>query len=197
MRSLSVVTWGVLCVLSTVVTSQAAEKEFILGGTNVVLQDASAEVSLFYSAMRFNRAQNVWNVEATLKNHSDVRLGGPIVLLVESFSGTTGPRQPDGRDDSSPALAWYDFTGALTNGVLPPNDQSRSRTLTLGFTNGTPQITARVYAKTKTSSSGLALTRTLNEVGQPLGGVTVVEKGAGGTPSVNLGRAGLSCRRTW
>lgn len=170
---------AVVCLFA--LSLHAADRTFTLGGTNAVLQDASSEVDVYYSAMRFNRAQNAWNVDVTLSNKSALVLHGPVLLLVDSYGGgTTGPRQPDGWDDSVPALGWYDFSGALTFSVFSPGDRSSARTLTLGYTNGTPRMTARAFVQSKTSIGGLALSRSLNEVGQPLGGVTVVEAGPAG-----------------
>ena len=46
----------------------AADRTLTVSGVPVTLQDLSGEVDIFYSAMRFNRAMSVWNVEVTIRN---------------------------------------------------------------------------------------------------------------------------------
>ncbi|HEX7861016.1 MAG TPA: hypothetical protein VF773_11855 [Verrucomicrobiae bacterium] len=70
----------------------------MVGGAPVTLQDISAEVEVFYSAMRYNRAQNVWNFEVTIANRTTRDLTGAMVLYVESFNGTTGVLNADATD---------------------------------------------------------------------------------------------------
>src|SRR5947209_4408239 len=85
-------------------TIQAQQKTFSLRGATLVLDDATADVDVFFSSMRFNRAANVWNFEVTLTNHSARQLSGPILLSIDSFAGTSGPLLPDGVDNSSKAF---------------------------------------------------------------------------------------------
>lgn len=165
-----------LGLLSLATSALAENKSFPLGGTNAVLQDAS-EAGILFTAMRFNRAIDAWNVDVTLTNGSATLLQGPFVLLVDHYAGTTGPIQPDGTDPSNPTNAWYDFTPLAPGSLLATGDRSGDRTLTLGLTNGNPSLNARVFARSKTVAGGLALVRSLNEVGQPLGGVTIRESG--------------------
>jgi len=86
----------------------AQQKTFVLRGASLSLEDATTDVGVFFSSMRFNRASNVCNFEVGLTNHSARGLSGPVVLLVDSFTRTTGPLQPDGLDQSS--KAFYDLS---------------------------------------------------------------------------------------
>jgi RHS repeat-associated protein len=154
----------------------AAEKAFTLSGANLTLEDVSSEVEVRYRSMRLNRAQNVWNVEVTLTNKGSRVFRGPFVLLIDSFAGTTGPLQTEGVDDSTPAKRFYDLSNWVPDGTLASGTNSLPRTLSLGVTNGSPTLTTKVYAKVA-SGYALGLTRSLNDVGQPLAGVQVVETG--------------------
>jgi hypothetical protein len=107
-------------------------------------------------------------------------MNGPVVLLVDSFTGTTGAQSPDGRNDDQPAKAFFDFTGTLTNGKLLPSEQSTKRTLTLGVqAGGSPKLTVKVFARPALSVAGLSIVRTLNAFGQPLPSVLVENVSAG------------------
>ena len=130
--------------------------------------------------MRLNRALNVWNVEVSIKNKSTRELRGPFVLYVQSFSGTTGVVQPDGVDNEGGIKPFFDLNNFVTNGALSPNQISSKRTLSLGVGSGTPQLVTRIYAATTPTAFALGVTRSLNEVGQPLPGVLVEETGPQG-----------------
>jgi len=180
----------------------AEVRTFTLGQTTLSLENASSEADVFFTSMRFNSAQKAWNVEVSLANHGNRVLNGPVVLLIDSFSGTSGVIQPDGADAS--AKAFYDLSGMIPGSGLAPGQRSLSRTLTLGFTNGSPTLAALVYVATSATPAALALTRTLNEVGQPLPSATVVETGPLGTRTnstdpvfgvITLGQA--SGEHTW
>ena len=154
---------------------KAAEKTFVLQGGTVTLEEVTDDVSVFYQAMRLNRGSNVWNVDLSVTNRSGNALPGPLILLVESFSGTSGPLQPDGLDGPAPGKAFYNLTTLLANSRLGPGEKTRSRTLSLGVSAGSPALVVRVFAGATSTGVPLALTRTLNEVGQPLFGVEVNE----------------------
>jgi hypothetical protein len=146
----------------------------------ITLTDVSNEADVFFQSMRLNRARNVWNVDVSLLNKSGQPLEGPLVLLVDSFTGTTGAQSPDGRSDDQPAKAFFDFTGTLTNGKLLPSEQSTKRTLTLGVqAGGSPKLTVKVFARPALSVTGLNIVRTLNAFGQPLPSVLVENVSAG------------------
>mgnify|MGYP001392104477 FL=1 len=136
-----------------------------------MLSDVPAQVGLRFSSMRFVPGQNVWMVEVSLTNKSALAVPAPLVMWVDSFSGTTGPIGPDGTEGSNPAHAYYDFTAQTPDGLLWPGDKTQARTLTLGYNTGAPSLVGRVYAQVSALPPGLALVRTLNDVGQPLRGV--------------------------
>jgi len=167
------------------VSAAPAEKTFILNGTSFVLQDASPDVQVQFQSMRLNRALNVWNVEANLVNKGTQAVNGPFVVSVESFSGTTGLLQADGSDGGIPAKGFLDMTGTIPAGTLGPGVKSLSRTLRLGVATGSPKLVTKVFAARQTAGVALALARTLNDAGQPLGDVTIEEIGPSGTNVVN------------
>lgn len=164
-----------LATLLVAFAAAAQQKTFILRGASLTLQEATADVDVFFSAMRFNRVSNVWNFEVTLTNHSPRQVSGPIVLLVDSFTGTSGPILPDGVDEN--AKAFYDLSAMVPSANLAPAGRSLPRTLTLGFTGTAPKLVTRVFARPPTVPAALAITRTLDEAGQPLPGVQVIESG--------------------
>jgi RHS repeat-associated protein len=179
MRSSAFLHGAFAALFSFVIGAHAAERTLTVSGVPVTLQDLSGEVDIFYSAMRFNRALNAWNVEVTIKNRGARSLNGPFALYVESFSGTTGLLQPDGMDGAN---AYLDLGNLVTNSLLAPSQSSAPRTLTLGVGSGTPQIHARVYGNPVAAAGyALALSRSLNEIGQPLPEVTVLEVGPEGS----------------
>ena len=81
----------------------AAEQLFTLGRASLSLSDDSSNVNVRYQSMRLNRALNVWNVEVTIENKSARTLRGPFVLVVDSFTGTSGARFTDGSAGGPPA----------------------------------------------------------------------------------------------
>src|SRR5436190_3207416 len=179
MRSSAFLRGALAALLSFVVVASSAERTLTVSGVPVTLQDLSGEVDIYYSGMRFNRALNVWNVEAVIKNRGTRQLNGPFAFYVESFSGTTGLLQPDGVDGAN---VYLDLGNFITNSLLAPNQSSGPRTLTLGVGNGAPQLNARVYGNPVAAAGyALALSRSLNEIGQPLPDVTVDEAGPEGS----------------
>ena len=85
----------------------AAQTAVTLGGTRLVVQDVSADIHVHFRSMRLNRAQNVWNFEASLTNRGIRDIQGPFILVVESFSGAAGPLNPDGSDENSPPRPFF------------------------------------------------------------------------------------------
>src|SRR2546422_8053080 len=98
--------------------AQPAGKFFTLGGATLSLEEATADLGAYYTSLRYNRAANVWNVEVSLTNRSSRTWLGPVVLLVESFSGTSGPLQPDGADEA--AKPFYGLSSLVPDGELLP-----------------------------------------------------------------------------
>jgi hypothetical protein len=161
--------------------ARAAEQTFNLAGVPFTLTDVSADVGVLYQSMRLNRAQNVWNVEISLTNRSGRVLAGPLIVSVESFTGTTGPLSPDGTA-GNPALPFFDLSAATGDGALAAGERSATRTLALGLvTNAAPSLQTKVFAALPKPFPALAQTRTVDEFGQPVGSVTVAESGPAGT----------------
>ncbi|MBN8247451.1 MAG: PEP-CTERM sorting domain-containing protein [Verrucomicrobia bacterium] len=101
-----------------------AEKAFRLNEAEWTLAEVTPETAVYFRSMRLNRALNVWNVEVTISNRSDRVLGGPLVLLVDSQTGTPGPVGPDGLDDSQPRKAYYDWSAQTGDSALSPGEVS-------------------------------------------------------------------------
>src|SRR5687767_1292220 len=111
----------------------AAGKAFTISGVPMVLEEVTSDVDVRYQSMRINRALNVWNFEVTVTPKSGRTLRGPFVLLVDEFTGTSGPLFTDGADDFAPAKHFYDLSNWVPQGQLGPGTASLPRTLSLGF----------------------------------------------------------------
>ena len=172
-RVLPLILFSVFCVQNV----RAEEKTLTVGGVPIVLQDVTAQTEVLYSAMRFNRASNVWNVEATVRNKSAAVLPLPLILYVESFTGISSVLQPDGYDGSKP---YFDLANSISGSALAINESSAPRTLTLGAGTGTPKLVTRVFAPRISSDAAISFARSLNEAGQPLPDVVVIEVGPNG-----------------
>ena len=160
---------------------RAAEKAFRINDTDLVLAEVTPDADVYFRSMRLNRALNVWNVELVVSNKSGRTLNGPLVLLVDSFQGTSGLVGPDGLDDSQPAKAYLDLSAAAGNGSLSPGEMTSSRTLTLGRSAaGSPSLATRLFAARPPTVATLGVTRSLDGVGQPLPGVLLTGTGASG-----------------
>lgn len=160
------------------VSSLAAERTFQLGGQSMVLEDVSDQAPVYFRSMRLNRVLNVWNVEATVTNLGGAALNGPLVLLVESFTNTSGLLVADGSADGKTFL---DLSAQLGNGALSQGEGSVARTLTLGRSGtGAPSVVAKVFARLAQPVAGLQIVRTLDNAGLPLPSVTVDSPGAPG-----------------
>ena len=154
--------------------------EFALSGVSFDLGEVTSNLDVYFSAMRWNRISNEWDVDVTISNKSTAPIAAPLLLLVDHFSGTSGPLRPDGVSTNK---AFYDFTGQMPSGVLAPAQSSVARTLAIGFVAGeSPQVAPRLFAGTITNSvQALGFARSLNQVGQPLAGVGISETGPSGT----------------
>ena len=169
----------------------ATEKTFSLNGATLTLEEATSDVGVVFTALRFNRAARVWNVEASLTNRSAQPWQGPFVVLVESFPGTSGVLQPDGQDTNS--QAFFDLSGKVTSSELSARETSLPRTLTLGFQAGAaPQLNVRIFARRSPLFAGLSLVRTLDDAGLPLPAVTVDGADAGAQTDDTFGLATLT-----
>ncbi len=176
----SVSRWLGVGLVAVGIARWAAAREFPLGGVTLDLQEVTTNLDVYFTAMRFNRAANEWDVEVTLSNKASATFSGPVVLLVDRFTGTSGALRPDG---VSAGQAFFDLSPQLTHNALAAAGQTQPRTLALEFTtNLAPQLVTRVFAPTvQASAAALGFTRSLNQVGQPLAGVTILESGPAGS----------------
>lgn len=173
--------WLLVLGLMAPMVTQAQDKTFRLNGQDLILTDVSADADVYFRTMRLNRALNVWNVEVTVSNKTVRPLIGPVVLLVDSFDGTSGPITPDGLDDSQPGKAFYDLNTGTVGGGLSPGKITVARTLTLGRSgSGSPSLLTKVYAGRTPPVAALGVTRSLDEVGRPLPGVSLSVTGPAG-----------------
>ncbi|MGH7972326.1 MAG: hypothetical protein ACREIC_26745, partial [Limisphaerales bacterium] len=171
--------WGVTILLLVCGETRAPAYPFTLGGVTLDLQEVTTNTAVYFTSMRLNRAANEWNFEISVSNRTSQSLSGPLVVLVDTFSGTSGPLRTDGVSSNQ---FYFDLSGQLGNWVLGPGAKTVPRTLGLGYVaGGNPNITPRVFAgQTEVSSQALGFTRTLNQVGQPLAGVSIQESGPSG-----------------
>jgi PKD repeat protein/pimeloyl-ACP methyl ester carboxylesterase len=169
-------------VLWTGANLRAAQKNFALKSGNFALEEISSEVHAQFRSMRLNRASNQWNVEVSLVNTGTNELRGPFVLLIDNSGGTPGIIGADGVDGSSPGKPFFDLTAVSTNGAIGAGGKTGARTLALAMSASAPSLETRVFGAEK-AQTPLALARSLNQLGQPLGGVTVDEIALAGTNS--------------
>src|SRR5674476_112952 len=169
----------------------AHARAFVIDGLTIDLQEVTTNVDVYFTVMRFNRAASEWDVNVAVSNKVGQTLSGPLVLLVDSFTGTTGPLRTDGVSSNQ---FFFDLSGELTQGGLAAGQESTPRTIALGFTAGAaPRLVTRAFAApANTNSEALGFTRSLNSVGQPLPGVAILETGPdGNTTNVTDGTFGV------
>ena len=155
----------------------AQEKMLEVDGIPVALREVTGEAQVYFSSMRWNRASNEWNVEATIRNTGTQTLPSPLVLYIESWTGTSGLLQPDGTDGAKP---YYSLSAQTPVVGLAAGASSQPRTLRLGQGAGSPTLNARVFAASTSPQAAVAFAQTLNEAGQPLPEVIVEENGPDG-----------------
>ncbi|MBL9167132.1 MAG: Ig-like domain-containing protein [Verrucomicrobiales bacterium] len=163
--------------LSALGSVSAQTATFDLKGVRIELQEITADTAVFFRSLRLNRALNQWNVEVTVSNRADRAVSGPLVLLVESFRGTSGPLLVDGTLPGATLQSFYDLSSFLPGSELGARQTTASRTLSLGFSSGSPVLVTRVFAGTLPPPVPVGVTRSLNEVGQPLPGATLTVTG--------------------
>jgi RHS repeat-associated protein len=153
--------------------------EFALSGVTVELQEVTTNLDVYFSAMRWNRISNEWDADVVLSNKSATPISGPLLFLVDSFSGSTGPLRPDGVSTNK---SFYDFSGQIPNGTLGSSQSSVPRALGIGYVPGqAPKLSPRLFAGLLTNVvEALGFVRSLNELGQPMAGVSVTEIGPAG-----------------
>ncbi|PYI86833.1 MAG: hypothetical protein DME26_08245, partial [Verrucomicrobia bacterium] len=113
----------------------------------------------------------------TVENKSTRTLRGPFVLVVDSFTGTSGPQFTDGNAGAPSPKPFYDLSAAVLDAELAPGERSLPRMLTLGVGVGTPSLATKVFTQPQRLPKALALVRSLDEAGQPLTDVRVDESG--------------------
>lgn len=169
----------IACGLAAVSARAQEEQVFTLGGVEVTLVDVTPSASVYFKSMRLNRALNVWNVELLVSNRSTLNIEGPVVVLVDSFTGTTGLQGADGV--AGGGKSFIDLSAQISGRNLSPGETTSTRTLTLGRSEtASPVLNTRVFAAKPTELMPLGLTRTLNEAGQPLPSVALKISGPGG-----------------
>ncbi len=177
-RSVRFVILGIF-LQGNLLTCPAQTRSFTWNDVTLELADVTADTAVYFTSMRLNRALNVWNVEVAISNKSQRVITGPIVLLVDGFTGTTGLQGQDGTTHDS--KRFVDVSGTLSGNSFAPGQITSTRTLTLGFGTGTPVLATRVYAAAPVAEAALALTRTLDEAGRPLPAVEMEIVGPTGT----------------
>lgn len=155
---------------------RAEERSFPSIASGVRLEDVSPNVAVFTSSVRPSRVADQWNFEVTVSNRADRAIRGPIAVVFESLKGSAGVVEPSGIDGSG--KPFFEISAQLLNGGLPAHGMSKPRTVAVrALAGAAPVVETRVYAA-RSPVQGAARVRTLNEVGQPLGAVTVEVVGA-------------------
>ncbi len=145
----------------------------------VQAEEITAEAPVLFRAMRFNEATEQWNVELVVTNQGGRRFAQTLFVTIDGFSNTTGPSLIDGVSTNPPATPFIRLDAI---GVLSPGETTLPRAVVLGFIEGAgaPRLQTRVFGVPFGLSHALGLTRSLNNVGQPLTGVRVTELGPQG-----------------
>jgi len=166
--------WLLLVLLTwlTPLAALAQDRTFRLNDTDLTLAEVTPEAAVYFRSMRLNRALNVWNVEVSVSNQTSRVLSGPVVLLFDGFTGTTGVQQPDGV--TTDGKGFLDLSAEAGDGALSPGEVTAPRTLTLGRSGtGSPTLTTKVFAARPPVAAALGVTRSLDEAGRPLPGVAL------------------------
>ena len=148
------------------------EQTFNLSGVEVTLIEVTPSTAVYFNSMRLNRALNVWNVEMLVSNRTATAIEGPLVVVIDSFAGTTGVQGADG--SIAAGKNFIDLSVQITGRSLSPAGTTSARTLTLGRSGtASPVLNTRVFAAKPPQLTPLGLTRTLNDAGQPLPSVAL------------------------
>lgn len=174
--------WPLSFLLGTFIFASLAAhaRPFVISGSTIDLVDVTSNVNVYYTEMRYNRAANEWDVNVTLSNNLAQANSAPMLLVVDSFSGTSGPLRADGVSSNE---AYYDFSPELAQGQLAGLQESAVRVISFGFTPGSsPHFVTSVYALASTNlSKAIGFTQSQDQVGAPLPSVAVLEMGPDGT----------------
>ena len=141
---------------------------------------------MVFRAMRFNELSEQWNVDVVVTNAGAQTFSGLIILTIDAFTGTTGPLRPDGVSLGNPSVPFFQMALPLgAQGAFSPGTATTPRTISLGFIDGqsAPRLTTKVFVQPVGEAFALALTRTLDSLGQPLviDGLWALRPGNGGT----------------
>lgn len=177
MRKPHIQVTAVLFFLFAISRGEGAERTFQLSGVPMVLQEVSGTTEIYYSAMRFNRVSNVWNVEMSVKNSGTVALQSPLVLQVTEITGSPGLVGGEGTGEGT--LPYFDLSGKITERLMP-GGSSAPMTLTLLRGDSTPALKASVYSAVERLLAA-GMVQTLDWDGQILGGVEITEEAAAGS----------------
>ena len=150
-------------------------RSLVLAGQTVAVEEITEEAPVLFRAMRFNEAAGQWTVSLVVTNQGERAFTSPLYVTVESVSNTTGPITTDGVTADAPVKR---VLRIYAGGVLNPGTVSLPQNVALGFVAGagSPRMQLRVYGVPAGPAYALGVTRTLNEVGQPLPGVGVTER---------------------
>lgn len=160
--------WGLALTLGLGL-ARAETLMFPLDGAEVRLARQTDFAAVFFRAMRPNRVQGTWNVDVLVRNTGTRRLVAPLVLRVEQLVNLGEVRESTGLD--AEGKAFLDLSGKVPPGGLAAGGELASFTLTLGRVQGTPALTAAVFAPGTDNTAPSLVTRTLDETGLPLEGV--------------------------
>lgn len=169
--------------------SGAEVRTFPFGRNPVVTEEVTQELQPQLRAMRFNEATGEWNVDLVLTNAGARSFTLPAFAVIESVQNAGPVISPDGLSgttDPKPYLFIVESRSQVFR-VLP-GGLSVPRTLRFGFLPGgqAPTLRVRVFGNGAGEAPlALALTRTLNQAGQPLTGVRVTEVGPENTRTLS------------
>lgn len=182
--------WGWwICVVALVVgrgslpPAAGATQSFVVSGQSVSFEEVTSQVEVHYSAMRWNRARQIWQSEVTIRNSGDRALSGRLLLAVVGMTGTSGVRETDNAPNAPvEEPPFLNFSATLDQGTLAKGAATRPRLISLGrLGDDAPRLITRVFVESGPAVAlALAVTRTLDGEGQPLPGVEILEQGPAG-----------------
>src|SRR5262245_7470057 len=113
------------------VTQSAALRgaEFELDGQRVELQDLTPQISVHYRSVRFNRPADAWLMEVFLRNDGAESVPSPLILMADSWSGSSGPTQTDDRTPNPAGKPYWNLSPQIPDGSLAPGLETVPRTI--------------------------------------------------------------------
>ena len=179
--------WAVLiCLISTL--DGAETRRFLVIDKFVVTEEVTLELVPQFRAMRFNEAGGEWNVDLVITNGGARTFSLPVFAVIESVQNAGPLLNPSGLTEGDPQKPFVRVFQSLESlYTLAPGDRTPPKTLRFPFVagNAVPSLRVKVFAAGGGDAPlALALTRTLNEAGQPIPGVEVTEFGPETTRTV-------------